>query len=70
MKHQETPSELVVGPRELPNALEDDGSLSFINLEELEALARAKLPKMVYDYYAGGAETQTTVQENRSAFSR
>jgi isopentenyl diphosphate isomerase/L-lactate dehydrogenase-like FMN-dependent dehydrogenase len=42
----------------------------FINLEELEALAKAKLPKMIYDYYAGGANSQWTVGENRAAFSQ
>jgi hypothetical protein len=42
----------------------------FISLEELEGLAKAKLPKMVYDYYAGGANSQWTVAENRAAFSR
>jgi isopentenyl diphosphate isomerase/L-lactate dehydrogenase-like FMN-dependent dehydrogenase len=29
-----------------------------------------KLPKMVYDYYASGAEYQWTLMENWEAFSR
>ena len=37
---------------------------------EYQELARAKLPKMVYDYYASGAEDQWTLRENREAFSR
>lgn len=37
---------------------------------EYEPIAKAKLPKMVYDYYASGAEDQWTLQENRNAFSR
>lgn len=37
---------------------------------EYEALAKEKLPKMIYDYYASGAEDQWTLQENRNAFSR
>lgn len=40
------------------------------NVMEYEALAKEKLPKMVYDYYASGAEDQWTLQENRNAFSR
>lgn len=38
------------------------------NLEEFEAQARARLPKAVYDYYAGGAEDERTLELNRSAF--
>ncbi|KAL6561961.1 Peroxisomal (S)-2-hydroxy-acid oxidase glo5 [Orobanche gracilis] len=40
------------------------------NVMEYETIARDKLPKMVYDYYASGAEDQWTLQENRHAFSR
>ncbi|KAL1555833.1 (S)-2-hydroxy-acid oxidase [Salvia divinorum] len=40
------------------------------NVMEFEAIAREKLPKMVYDYYASGAEDQWTLQENRNAYSR
>lgn len=40
------------------------------NVMEYETIAREKLPKMVYDYYASGAEDQWTLQENRNAFSR
>lgn len=40
------------------------------NVMEYEALAKQKLAKMVYDYYASGAEDQWTLQENRNAFSR
>lgn len=40
------------------------------NIMEYEDLAKQKLPKMVYDFYASGAEDQWTPQENRNAFSR
>lgn len=43
---------------------------SITNVMEYEAIAREKLPKMVYDYYASGAEDQWTLHENRCAFSR
>lgn len=40
------------------------------NVMEYEKIAKEKLPKMVYDYYASGAEDQWTLGENRNAFSR
>ncbi|XP_028107779.1 peroxisomal (S)-2-hydroxy-acid oxidase GLO5-like isoform X3 [Camellia sinensis] len=40
------------------------------NVVEYEAIAKEKLPKVIYDYYASGAEDQWTLQENRNAFSR
>ncbi|XP_057417037.1 glycolate oxidase 1-like isoform X2 [Lotus japonicus] len=40
------------------------------NVCEYEAIAKQILPKMVYDYYASGAEDQWTLKENRNAFSR
>ncbi|KAA8524092.1 hypothetical protein F0562_010477 [Nyssa sinensis] len=44
--------------------------MEITNVSEYEAIAKQKLPKMVYDYYASGAEDQWTLQENRNAFSR
>eukprot|EP00850_Spirogloea_muscicola_P016553 SM000135S26997 [mRNA] locus=s135:162876:166021:+ [translate_table: standard] len=41
-----------------------------VNLLEFEKLAKEKLPKMVFDYYASGAEDQWSLKENRSAFER
>ncbi|MED6219412.1 hypothetical protein PIB30_035628 [Stylosanthes scabra] len=40
------------------------------NVNEYEEIAKQKLPKMVYDFYASGAEDQWTLKENRDAFSR
>uniref|UniRef100_A0A0D3G0K4 (S)-2-hydroxy-acid oxidase n=1 Tax=Oryza barthii TaxID=65489 RepID=A0A0D3G0K4_9ORYZ len=40
------------------------------NVCEYEELAKHKLPKMVYDFYATGAEDQWTLRENSEAFSR
>jgi 4-hydroxymandelate oxidase len=42
----------------------------FLNLHEVEQLARERLPAPVYDYYAGGAGDELTVAENRRAFDR
>ncbi|XP_025823727.1 peroxisomal (S)-2-hydroxy-acid oxidase GLO2-like isoform X2 [Panicum hallii] len=40
------------------------------NVCDYKELAKQKLPRMVYDYYALGAEDQRTVRENKEAFSR
>lgn len=40
------------------------------NVTEYQAIAKMKLPKMAYDYYASGAEDEWTLEENRNAFSR
>lgn len=39
-----------------------------LNLADYEALARERLPRMVYDYYAGGADDEVTLRLNRSAY--
>ncbi|WP_447975119.1 alpha-hydroxy acid oxidase [Nitrospira sp. Kam-Ns4a] len=43
---------------------------SLVNLHDVEAHAAAKLPKPVFDYYAGGACDEVTLGENQAAFSR
>lgn len=44
--------------------------LDVLSLDEIETLARERLPQMVYDYIAGGAGAEWTLRENRSAFER
>ncbi|KAI4343084.1 hypothetical protein MLD38_027627 [Melastoma candidum] len=44
--------------------------MEITNVSEYEELARQKLPKMVFDYYASGAEDQWTLRENRFAFTK
>jgi len=41
-----------------------------INLYEYEERASAQLPKMVYDYYAGGARDEITLRDNDRAYDR
>ena len=41
-----------------------------LNLLELEALARERLPAMCFDYYASGAHDEITLRDNRAAFER
>jgi 4-hydroxymandelate oxidase len=50
-----------VTPTDLANAL---------TLPEFAALARRVMPKMQFDYYANGADSETTLAENSAAFSR
>ena len=40
------------------------------SLEALTALARRRLPRAVFDFYAGGAEDEVTLRANRAAFGR
>ncbi len=42
----------------------------WVNLLELEALAAQRMVRMAFDYYAGGAEDEVTLRENRAAFER
>lgn len=44
--------------------------IEITNVMEYEAIAKKKLPKMVFDYYNSGAEDQWALKENREAFSR
>jgi 4-hydroxymandelate oxidase len=41
-----------------------------LNLGDLEALARARLPQMAWDYYASGADDESCLRRNREAFER
>lgn len=45
-------------------------SQELVNLDEFEALAKTKLPKMAFDYFASGSEDEHSLRENRNAFSR
>ena len=38
--------------------------------DDLEQLARKMLPQFVYDYYAGGADEEETLADNRNAYGR
>ncbi|XP_054780510.1 peroxisomal (S)-2-hydroxyacid oxidase GLO4-like isoform X2 [Prosopis cineraria] len=41
-----------------------------VNVREFQQLAREALPKMYYDFYAGGAEDEFSLKENMEAFRR
>ena len=41
-----------------------------VNLNEYEALARERLPPMVFDYYAGGANDESTLAANTRSWQR
>lgn len=40
------------------------------SISDLRRLARRRLPRAVFDFYDGAAEDETTLSENRSAYSR
>ncbi len=41
-----------------------------VNIDEFEALAQSRLDRAAFDYYAGGADDEITLRENREAFRR
>jgi L-lactate dehydrogenase (cytochrome) len=43
---------------------------TFHGIEDIERAANARLPRVVREYIAGGASTESTVVENRRAFDR
>jgi isopentenyl diphosphate isomerase/L-lactate dehydrogenase-like FMN-dependent dehydrogenase len=48
----------------------DDDAPRFLTVDDYEPVARARLPREVFDYFAGGAGDEWTLRENRSAFER
>ncbi len=40
----------------------------YLSLDDFEATARRRLPKILYGYISGGAETDASVRDNRRAF--
>ena len=40
------------------------------NIEDLRALARRRVPRMVFDFYDGGAVDEVALRGNRAAFER
>ncbi len=40
------------------------------SIDDVRALAQRRLPRAVFDFFDGGAETESTMQENRAAFER
>jgi 4-hydroxymandelate oxidase len=43
---------------------------AYLTVDEFEEAARARLPRMIFDYFAGGSGEEWTVAENRRAFER
>jgi (S)-mandelate dehydrogenase len=41
-----------------------------VNIEDLRLMARARLPRSVFDFFDGGAEEELTLAANRAAFQR
>jgi hypothetical protein len=45
-------------------------SKKYVNLEELEGLAKPHLTPEAYGYYSSGAESESSLRDNRAAFAR
>jgi (S)-mandelate dehydrogenase len=45
-------------------------ALRALDVDELRALARRRLPRMVFEYLDGGAEDESTLRRNRAVFDR
>jgi len=43
---------------------------SCLNLNDFRAIAKRKLPRMIFDYLDGGADDEVTLSRNQSAFSK
>lgn len=41
-----------------------------VTVDDYERIAKTKLPVEVYDFYAGGAGAEWSLQQNRAAFDR
>ncbi len=48
----------------------ESAAMEPVNIFELETIAREKLSREAYDYYAGGAHDEVTLRENRAAYDR
>ncbi|MCB1113102.1 MAG: alpha-hydroxy-acid oxidizing protein [Chlamydiia bacterium] len=46
----------------------DSSTPQLINLHQYEQEAKKRLPKMIYDFYAGGAEDELAIKSNRESF--
>jgi 4-hydroxymandelate oxidase len=44
--------------------------MEILNLHELEALAKAKLPQLAWDYYSSGADDERCIRRNIDAYER
>jgi len=45
-------------------------TMRYLALDDLERAARRRLPRMIYGFIAGGAETESSVRANRASFGR
>src|SRR5262252_8933928 len=41
-----------------------------VNIEDLRVMARRRVPRATFDFFDGGAEDETTLRDNCSAFQR
>ena len=53
-----------------PRGASTKGLEACVNVADVEAIARRRLARGVYDYYAGGAEEEATLARNREGFGK
>jgi 4-hydroxymandelate oxidase len=63
-------AEIVVSLRRQRRWRYSHADMEPVNLAEYEEAARAKLPRQVCDYYAGGANDEVTLRANREAYGK
>jgi hypothetical protein len=66
-----TTSETASADRPLPTAQSavPRGMRRYLALDDFEAAARRRLPKMLYGFISGAAETDAALRDNRQAFA-
>jgi 4-hydroxymandelate oxidase len=65
-----SPVFLTCHAEEFEDRVESWAAMEPVNVFDLEAIAREKLSQQAYDYYAGGAHDEVSLQGNRAAFDR
>ena len=61
---------IATAERRRPDALVSRRLRGYLALDDFEPAARRRLPRQIYGYYAGAAETDQSRDDNRAAFRR
>jgi 4-hydroxymandelate oxidase len=64
----QTPEARAPRPQRIYPPTYSDEVMAPVNINEIEEIARQKVPPMAYDYIAGGSAGELTLQANREAF--
>ncbi|MBD0417462.1 alpha-hydroxy acid oxidase [Oryzicola mucosus] len=61
------PDQVVVAARP-PSRADPRLARRFLNLDDFQGAAKRRLPRQIYGYYAGAAETEQSLRDNRGSF--